>query len=146
MAGLMAGILWLYSKVIDFIVLSAVLNCQPHNWVARRRIKTSIQFIILLFTFIFIIMSWKREMDKISIVRHPIISTAFFFNRFSANRVFYFAETLSFLLEFWVFHPWVLSFFLELWSILCKPCIFCLKSFWNLEKWSNFIIFLLKAA
>ena len=57
-----------------------------------------------------------------------------------------FAETLSFLLEFWVFHHWVLSFFLELWSILCKPCIFCLKSFWNLEKWSNFIIFLLKTA
>ena len=52
-------------------------------------------------------------------------------------------------------NPWVfawdlsfspLSFSLELLSILCKPCIFCLKSFWNLEKRSNFITFLLKTA
>ena len=47
-------------------------------------------------------------------------------------------------------NPWVfawdlsfspLSFSLELRSILCKPCIFCLKSLWNLEKMIKFYHF-----
>ena len=78
-------------------------------------------------------------------------NTAFFFDRFSANRVFGFAETLSFFLEFWVF--WLsFEFFplefrvfsLNYGQFYVNLAIFCLKSFWHLEKWSNFVIFLLK--
>ena len=43
------------------------------------------------------------------VVNIYIYLTQLFFDRFSANRIFDFAETLSFLLEFRVFHPWVFS-------------------------------------